>query len=154
MIFIQIMTVSSDFIEICRGCNTFCCKLVKPPLTEKEKQDIIKNGGKDCFIEVEKGVYNIKSEKESFCPYLDDYICKIHDVKPKLCKVWPVVPRIIDDKRSFIVIKCPLYKHLTKEDIDKAKRECEEIPDLIVERLWNISPEMKEKYKIFEYEEV
>jgi Fe-S-cluster containining protein len=129
--------------------------LVKPPVTEEEKNAIIEAGFDDYFLYRRHGIYDIKTGMNSRCPYLkNDNSCLIHDVKPILCRIWPVIPRIKNNKRSFIIIKCPLFPHLSKEDIIQAKKEAETIPVEIIQHLWAISKEMKEKYKLFDYEKI
>jgi len=149
------MLISHKFLTVCEKCQAFCCQLVKPPITEKEKNDIINAGFTDHFIKIEEGIYAIQSNKNDSCPYLkNDYSCEIQPVKPILCKVWPVIPRYKDNKRSCIVIKCPLFPSLTEKEIKQAKKEANTIPLSILAHLWKISPEIKQKYKQFEYKEI
>lgn len=97
----------------------------------------------------------MKPKDNNRCPYLQqNNTCKIHNVKPALCKIWPVVPRYINKKRSNIIIKCPLYPYLTQNDIKQAKKEAKAIPAFIIHHLWKISDEVKEKYKRFEHEKI
>lgn len=149
------MATSHIFLATCKQCKAFCCTLARPPVTEKERHDILKAGFKDYFIKTECRIYDIKEGDNKQCPYLKhDYSCEIHHVKPKLCKTWPVIPRYRKSKRDYIVVKCPLFSYLSEKEIKQAKKEAETIPLPIIEHLWNISPEMKKKYKVFEYEEI
>jgi Fe-S-cluster containining protein len=149
------MPVSQNFLTTCEQCQAFCCKLVKPPITEKEKDDIVNAGFADHFICIDKGIYAIQSTKNNLCPYLKkDYSCEIHQVKPALCRIWPVIPRYKNNKRSCIILHCPLYTSLTKKEINQAKQEANTIPIPILEHLWNISPETKQKYKRYTYKEL
>ena len=149
------MPVSQRFLEVCNQCKALCCTLLRPPVTEKEKQDILKAGFKDHFTKIRDGVYAIKSRNNGNCPYLkEDYSCEIHRVKPTLCKVWPVIPHYQNNKRDCIVIKCPLFPLISKKEFQQTKKEAERIPLPIVQHLWNISPAMKQKYKRFEYEKI
>ena len=149
------MPTSQHFHDVCNRCKAYCCTIVRPPVTEKERQDVLNAGFKDHFIDLGNEIYKIKPGKNDNCPYLkNDYSCEIHTVKPNLCRVWPVVPRSRNTKRSCIVIKCPLYHHLSKGELEQAKKEAEIIPLPIIRHLWTISPKFKNKFKIFEYEEI
>lgn len=149
------MPNSTQLLQVCIHCKAFCCTLVRPPVTQIEKQDILDAGFKDYFIKVKNGIFTIKAAENGTCPYLkNDYSCEIHHVKPKLCKVWPIIPFYKNNNRGYIVIKCPLFSYLSKNELQQAHKEAEEIPLSIIKHLWNISPDMKKKYKQFEYEEI
>jgi len=149
------MPMSEQFLSVCNHCKAWCCTLVRPPVTEQEKLDILAAGFNDYFTKDEDDIYTIKPDSNGICPYLkDDYSCEIHQVKPKLCKIWPVIPRYKNNKRDYIVIKCPLFPELSREELKKAKKKAETISTPIIQHLWAISPEMKRKYKQFEYEEI
>jgi Fe-S-cluster containining protein len=149
------MPTSSTLISVCKQCNAWCCTIVKPPVTKQEKDTILQAGFSDHFIQIDENIYQIQAEDQKPCPYLKkDYSCEIQHIKPKLCKIWPVIPRYKQNKRGYIIIKCPLYFHLTPQDIQQAKNEAAAVPQEIVTQLWMISPEMKEKYKRFTYEEL
>ena len=149
------MPISQRFLPVCNKCNALCCTLVLPPVTKKEKNDIVNAGFPDYFIQIESGIYTIKPTDQGKCPYLScGDSCTIHQVKPQLCRVWPVIPHYKNNKRGYIVIKCPLFSQLSKEDIKCAKKEAETISIPIIQKLWNISPEIKQKYKVYDYEEL
>jgi Fe-S-cluster containining protein len=149
------MPLSSEFLKICKDCKAFCCTLVIPPVTEQEKEKILKEGFEDHFKYIGNGIYEITKDKNKACPYLQkDMTCEIQSVKPELCKLWPIIPYIKNNKRSFIVIKCPIYSYLSKEDIIQAKKEAEAISDIVVELIWDIPEKIKNKYKQFEYEKI
>ena len=149
------MPTSSCFLDVCIRCKAYCCTVVQPPVTKKEKQTILTAGFEDHFIDMGNGIFEIKPGKNGNCPYLqNDYSCEIQSVKPQLCSVWPVVPRVKQSKRSYLVIKCPLYQYLSHKEVDQAKKDAEHIPLPIIQHLWNISPALKNKFKIFDYEEI
>ena len=83
-----------------------------------------------------------------------DNTCQIHNVKPDLCKIWPIVPRIKNNKKECIVIKCPIFPLLSENDIEHSKKEAYNMPSEIIRQLCDISDELKEKYKKFEYESI
>ena len=149
------MILHSDPKSVCQECKAFCCRLVTPPVTEKEKQQILKAGFPDFFEKIGTDLYRIKSQDKKRCPYLKkDDSCSIHNVKPELCALWPVVPYYKNKKRGCLIIKCPLHSYLPKKFIDDSMREAKNIPLHIIEQLWKLSPEMKEKYKRFDYQKI
>lgn len=149
------MPMSQCFLEVCKNCEAYCCGIVRPPVTEKEREEVLGAGYQDYFIEVKNGIYEIKPTRKRLCPYLTEgYSCEIHVVKPQLCRVWPVVPRLRNEKLSFLVIKCPLYQYLSAGEVEQAKREAGCIPRSIITQLWIVSSELKNKFKVFEYEEI
>jgi len=149
------MTTTQERLQVCQQCQSLCCRLVLPLVTQKERNKILDEGYNNSFIKIDNGIYKINSDEQKKCPYLThNYTCEIHHLKPTLCRIWPVIPYNKKKKRGCIVIKCPLYSHLTKEMIQQAKKEAETIPDTVIHHLWNIPQEIKKKYKIFEYEEI
>lgn len=149
------MPTSQQLLEECKKCKALCCTLVLPPVTEKERNDILNAGFNDYFTHIGNGIYTIKPADQGRCPYLKhDYSCEIHPVKPILCRIWPVIPRYKNNKRGCIVVKCPLFSQLPRDVINQAKKEGETIPLPVIYRLWDISSETKKKYEIFEYEEI
>lgn len=149
------MPTSSTYRTICTQCKAYCCTLVVPPVTEKEKQKILKAGFPNYFKKIEKNLYIIQSEHTKKCPYLkEDYSCSIQSVKPNLCKLWPVVPHYKNDTRGCLIIKCPLYSYLSKETIDNTIKKTANIPIPIIKYLWSLPKEMKEKYKKFDYQKI
>ena len=149
------MPTSPQFLPVCTHCKAFCCTIVRPLVTEKERCDILNEGFDDNFINIGNGIYDITPGKDEKCPYLKpDNSCEIQRVKPKLCRIWPVIPRYKQNKRDFIVVKCPLFFHLSSQELRQAKQEAETIPLSIVTHLWDMSPETKEKIKRFTYETI
>lgn len=149
------MPTSDDYIATCTKCKAFCCTLFLPPITAQERQIILDAGNPDHFKKLSDDVYQIIPDKNGVCPYLStEYQCTIQEIKPTLCRIWPVVPHDKHTKRGAIVIKCPLYPLLSKQDIDHSKKEGETISPAVIAHLWNISEDTKDKYKVFDYEEI
>ncbi len=142
------------FLEVCKKCKAFCCKLDGPTLTEKEKNKILKAGFKDYFIKIGKGLYDVKT-KQQVCPYLKkDYSCEIQKVKPRLCLAWPIIPYYKKGKRFYEIIKCPLYPYLNKKEIKKARKEASRISIDMIKNIWEMPLSMKKKIKKFGHEEI
>jgi Fe-S-cluster containining protein len=149
------MPASSAFLSVCKQCTAWCCTMVKPPVTTQERNTILQAGFPDYFVQLNKDIYQIKAEEQHPCPFLKkDYSCEIQNVKPKLCKIWPVIPRYKQSKLEFIIINCPLTSTLHPSEIQHAKKEAETLPPLLIQHLWSISPDMKKKYKRFTYKEI
>ena len=147
------MPLSNDFLKICNNCNAFCCRQRLPPITNKEKEKILKMVNEDHFHKINDDIYTIKTLENGSCPYLtSNNTCQIHKVKPDLCKIWPIIPRIKNNQTEFIVIKCPIFPLLSEDDIQNAIKEAKEISSKIIHQLWNIPSEIKNRYKKFEYE--
>lgn len=147
------MLTSSSFHFVCKRCKAYCCKLILPPITGMERQKILQAGFPDHFKKIQDDLYIIKPDKSSKCPYLtENYSCSIHTVKPQLCLLWPIIPSFKNKKKGSIVVQCPLYPYLSKNAVNKAISEADHIPSYIIEYLWNISSEEKQKYKRFHYQ--
>lgn len=105
--------------EICFKCGAKCCFLGGPTITEKERDKISKLGFKNVFI-CQGKFYDLKTKNDK-CPFLENGLCSVQSAKPLVCKIWPVFPIFRGNKRKFIVLECPLTKHLSKEDMKKLK---------------------------------
>ena len=149
------MPTSEKYLSVCQKCKALCCTLVLPPVTEEERKVVLDAGFDNYFTSIGDGIYSINPTDKGNCPYLkSDFSCGIQSVKPKLCKVWPVIPCYKNNKRGFIVIKCPIYPYLSNEDLEQSKLDAGDISLLVIEKLWDISEDTKKKYKVFEYEEI
>ena len=114
----------SEYLDICKKCKASCCKLGGTNLTKEEVDRVLVKGFENNFIEIKPGIYELKSNEDGVCPYLqEDFSCKIHDVKPLICTCWPIFPEFDKGKINHILINCPLVKKMPKEDIEKCKKE-------------------------------
>lgn len=149
------MLTSPSFLPTCKRCHAFCCTIVTPLLTPQERDIILQAGYPNRFIKITNDVYRIRPNNRGECPYIQsNYTCEIHHVKPKLCSIWPVIPRNNNNKRSTIVIKCPLFTFLSEDELQQAKKEACAISPSVIFHLWNISSVNKDKAKRFKYEEL
>ena len=118
---------ADKFLRVCRKCKASCCRMGGPNFTEKEMKKVLKAGHKNYFFEVRNKIYELKSKK-GICPYLKkDNSCEIQKLKPLLCLSWPVFPSFRGKKGEYTLMECPLTKYLSKEDIDKCKKEASKI---------------------------
>ena len=117
--------------SICKKCNAFCCKINGTVFTESEKRKI-----KDLGLVKEGKSYWTKGD---LCPYLKGDKCSIQSCKPTICKIWPVSARIVKGKRKYVLINCPLAKHLSKDDISCLISLAEKLPDETFKLEWSMS---------------
>jgi len=60
--------------------------------SKEEMQRVIDAGHPDYFIKSGENHYEVKT-KNGICPYFsEDKACMIHEVRPAMCRVWPVYP--------------------------------------------------------------
>ena len=50
----------------------------------------------------------IKTSESGYCIFWDK-LCAIHEVKPRMCKIWPFIESILVDPSNWAIIKsmCP-----------------------------------------------
>jgi len=133
------MVKANKFLEICKKCEAKCCKMGGPNFTEKEMRSVLKEGYKNYFYKVRKGIYELKSKK-AICPYLKkDNSCKIHKIKPLLCLCWPVFPKFKGKNKSYIIIDCPMTKILSKKEIKNCKKEASKVSKELIEVAFDYS---------------
>lgn len=120
--------------RVCLKCKASCCKMGGPDFTKKEMQKVLKAGFKNCFSKIDDDWYELKS-KNGRCPYLKNYLCSIHDVRPLMCKCWPVYLKFKNKKREYILIQCPLTPYLSKKQILEMKKQASKLPKRFVEEV-------------------
>jgi len=143
--------------KVCVKCNATCCKFGGPTLTKKERDSILKSGFKDYFKLPRysgnaKGYFEIKCKK-GVCPYLKNCLCKVHKVRPVLCKIWPVFPMIKKGKMKYYVFECPLAPYLSNSDIKKMAKLAGKMPPKIYKISWGeMTP--KELNEVMKYKAI
>jgi Fe-S-cluster containining protein len=141
---------ANKFLRICQDCKASCCKMGGPDFTETEMKKVLKAGYKNHFFEVRDKIYELKTKK-GVCPYLKkDNACEIHKYKPILCLCWPVFPNFDRKTGGFIVLDCPLTKHLSKEEIEKCKEEAAKVSKKLLDVALDYSTVSKEDARILE----
>ncbi len=115
----------------CKRCG-FCCKGESTiSLSEEEILRIAKflNLSKSDFLKkytIKKGNRIEMKVKDGYCIFFDKKkrICKIHPVKPEMCKQWPLIPIIFEDIESFKIIQntCEGLKNITWEELKSIKK--------------------------------
>ncbi|MBN2190201.1 MAG: YkgJ family cysteine cluster protein [Candidatus Aureabacteria bacterium] len=111
-----------DFIELCKKCDDPCCNGYFI-LSEDERKKLCK-AGHNRHIE-ERDDYCVFEGDP--CPFYADGKCSIHDIRPTICRVYPMYPYINDDGKLEIDIddECPAVKELGKEFFEQAREKAE-----------------------------
>ncbi len=137
-------------LRVCRKCKATCCKMGGADFTKKEMGRVIGAGYKNFFRKIDEDSYELKSKK-GICPYLaKDNSCSIHNVRPAMCKCWPVYARYKRNKREFLLIRCPLVGCLSKKDISRMRKEAAKIPRGMLETTFTSSHLPKSDLKLIE----
>lgn len=124
--------LDNPFLKTCQKCKDSCCKLGGSDITEAELKRILKANYPNFFRKIGKDHYEMKSRK-GICPYLEkDYSCQIEDVKPLMCRSWPVDIDYKGKNQIFMLIKCPLTPLLTQKQIKEMKKHAAKIKPHII----------------------
>ena len=119
-------------LEICRKCRASCCKLGGADFTREEMRRVLDMGYPNYFVKINENHYEMKSER-GICPYLkSDYSCLIHDVRPSVCKSFPVYVVCEDNEARFCMMACPLASVLSKNDIEVMKKQASQVKEIIL----------------------
>ncbi len=87
--------------EISFKCNPelkcgICCKIAPADLNEEEYLRILKAGYEDFAYEIGYGIYQMREIDRKGCIFLEDYKCKIHEIRPSSCIAFPFTPAFFD----------------------------------------------------------
>ena len=102
--------------EICKECGAYCCSFGGTVATKEELETILNAGHKNYFVGISGDCFNTIWGEYGVCPYLEDSTCTIYDIRPKVCRKFPIIT--FDNKKHYLV-HCPLTKRLSKEEIDE-----------------------------------
>lgn len=127
-----------NILRACQKCKAECCKMGGPDFTEKEMLRVLKAGYKNCFVKINKNHYELKSKK-GICPYLKNFSCEIHKVKPLMCKCWPVYLQFRGKKKEYVLVQCPLTPLLSQSEIKKMRKQAGKIPKWLLESTFDKS---------------
>ena len=120
---------ADEILNTCKDCMASCCKLGGADLTEAEMKNILDAGHADNFMKVDKNHYEMKSI-DGVCPYLhEENYCTIHQVRPTMCRCWPVDVQFEARGKKFYINSCPLTKFYPEEEIKKSKEILKTVPD-------------------------
>ncbi len=110
------MMDSSNHYEICKECGGYCCSFGGTIATREEVDVILKAGHKNHFVGISSNCYTTIWGEYGICPYLENASCTIYDIRPKVCRKFPILT--FNNKKHFLV-HCPLTEHLSKEEIEE-----------------------------------
>lgn len=117
---------------ICKECKAKCCTMGGADFTSSEKNKVIKAGHDDHFRKIAANHYEVISKK-GICPYLNkENGCSIYNVRPAMCRSWLVYVNYSKDKREYVLMDCPLTKHLKRSQISDLKKQARKIQKRIV----------------------
>lgn len=105
---IDILSEIVSFFE-CHQC-TVCCKKSSPNLLSDEYKNFHKNRPKDEIYWKDDNRVQIKGNP---CPFLDNDCCKIHDNKPRLCRIFPFIASQNSD--CVFIYDCKLGREILEE---------------------------------------
>ena len=112
----------SDFFE-CQECGD-CCKGYGGAFVYDHDIDRISRYldiDKERFLSIycdwSGGRLLIKTAESGYCIFWDK-LCTIHEVKPRMCKIWPFIESILVDPSNWAIIKsmCPGIRDNTNMD--------------------------------------
>jgi len=125
--------------RVCVKCGAKCCYFEGPVVTKAERRRILKAGFEDAFVPV-RNYYYVKC-RGGKCSFLRNKMCRIHDVRPLICKIWPVYPVFKGNKRRFMVLDCPLTAQLSKTDIRKLEVQSKRLPkEVAIDAITDLPP--------------
>jgi len=114
-----------DALKVCGDCGAMCCKLGGTDFTKTEMQKVLDAKHQNYFNKIAEDHYEVKCE-DGICAYLaEDNSCSIHDVRPLLCRRWPVYTEIKNGKRVNELIDCPLTNLLNETEIHESQKIAE-----------------------------
>jgi Fe-S-cluster containining protein len=103
----------SDFFE-CQKCGECCKGYGGTFVSDHEIERISRYLGIDPerllrdYCDWSGGLPLIKTAESGYCIFWDK-LCTIHEVKPRMCKIWPFIESILLDPSNWAIIKstCP-----------------------------------------------
>ncbi|MGY5875040.1 MAG: YkgJ family cysteine cluster protein [Candidatus Thorarchaeota archaeon] len=108
-----------DTNKICRECGGYCCSFGGTIATRLELDEILEKGHANHFVGISKDCHITLWGDDGICPYLKDSICTIYDVRPTVCKKFPILS--VNNSEHFLV-HCPLTSHLSEEELADCKK--------------------------------
>lgn len=136
-------------LKICQKCGGLCCKtLGGPNVTKNEMQKVVNAGHPNFFIKHSNTHYEIKSKKGT-CLYLSkENLCSIHEVRPLVCRWWPVDYTYRDGKIELFLIECPLTKYVSEKYIQLMKRQITQLPEKTIHDFYSSTYLHKSEIKL------
>ena len=112
--------------EICKECGGYCCSFGGTAVTKAELKLITDAGNENHFVGVLGNCYVTFWGEEGICPYLKDSTCSIYEIRPGMCRKFPIVSTNNIDHHLAI---CPLTEHLSEDEIQACIEQASSCPD-------------------------
>jgi hypothetical protein len=112
--------------DVCNKCGAMCCRAGIIAATGEEHKAIVEAGFEDHFKKEGKIFFIINHN--SVCPYLKGSACTVYELRPSICRCWPVHPLFRNGKHGHHLYTCPLSKHLTEKDLEGLKGLALDVP--------------------------
>lgn len=135
-------------LNTCKSCQAACCKMCGPDFTEAEMKKVLEAGEANFFNNINEHHQELKT-KNGLCPYLkEDNSCSIHELRPAMCRCWPIYPECSKNKKKYFQMECALTPLLSEEEIQELKKEAESIPKELLVSSYNNSALTEEEIKV------
>ncbi|MBY8997315.1 MAG: YkgJ family cysteine cluster protein [Candidatus Thorarchaeota archaeon] len=76
--------------SVYRECGGYCCSFGGATATKEEHESILRAGNEDHFVKISDNCYTTVWGEDGFCPYLEDASCSIYNLRPLVCRKFPV----------------------------------------------------------------
>ena len=89
-------------------------------------------GRPDHFVKLNENHYETKCNN-GICPYLNlkDNSCSIHEVRPIVCRSFPVYVESKNGKTNLSLVDCPLSRYLSHREINVMAKQAVEVKEII-----------------------
>ncbi len=98
-----------SFFE-CKKCGE-CCRDCSVQLTDDEMMVLLKRDGEKVFDMLDENVVSGNALKAP-CGYLKNNACEIHDIKPFVCRIYPITLKY---PHFLAICLCPMGIEMVKE---------------------------------------
>jgi len=105
---------ASDIFQ-CRQCGECCKGFGGTLLTETDVRGIADyldmapdDFTRTCCAESDFGLVLVQGE-DGYCTFAENALCKIHPVKPRMCRAWPFIEGVLKDSGNWQIMAgaCP-----------------------------------------------
>jgi Fe-S-cluster containining protein len=108
-----------SLLSVCANCNGKCC-VGRTLITDTERHAIMTVSGRDALHQWSETLHYLERGP---CPYLRDGRCSVQIVKPFVCLIFPLVPRVLDGVFWLVSVgECDAATHLSPEFIRRARK--------------------------------
>lgn len=106
-----------SLLQVCRECHGKCC-VGRTLVSRAERDRITGLTGIDAFRRWSKDMFFLD---RGTCQYLKSGRCSVQDVKPFVCQIFPLVPRVVDGELwLYCVSECDAAARLPSGFVENA----------------------------------